>query len=498
MIKDEISLREYGCLRFPVIGKINTDTVNKNCRIGIGMEKLDRGRFDPEKVYDWVDKSGVKWVRIQSGWARCEKVKGKYDFCWLDEIVDNLLDIGCTPWLCLCYGNYLYQDVDEDNSDEGAFGLPPIHTKEQRDAWANYVTAVAEHYKGKIKYYEVWNEPDGLWCWRHGVDGYEYGEFARNTGKAVKSVDPDAKIIAGSFCLTYTMWLDRAFRAGMAEYTDYVSYHSYGYDIDVGVERLIKDIRNIIDRYNPKIKIIQGEVGCQSRSDGLGAVSDGQWNEAIQAKALLRRVMLDLSTEVEFTSWFSAVDMIENAIDYNPECPEANYGFFGVLREELNGGLPTGIYSPKPSYFALQRLCKLFPDDSRLKDLTIQYDADLQISLQEKRLAPSGDVYTFGFERENGSKAFVYWKASDVRRMDYHGNIRVYISGIKGDLKLIDPMTGEILEIPQKYYKNEILRLIDTVHITVSQEDTDDFGDRVIDLPLTDYPLILTIGDYIE
>ena len=42
-------------------------------RIGLGFEKLDRGAFDPEKAYDKVAATGVKWVRIQSGWARTER-----------------------------------------------------------------------------------------------------------------------------------------------------------------------------------------------------------------------------------------------------------------------------------------------------------------------------------------------------------------------------------------------------------------------------------------
>ena len=49
-------------------------------RLGIGFEKLDRGVFDPEKAYDKVAAIGVKWVRIQSGWARTEKEKGVYEF----------------------------------------------------------------------------------------------------------------------------------------------------------------------------------------------------------------------------------------------------------------------------------------------------------------------------------------------------------------------------------------------------------------------------------
>jgi hypothetical protein len=55
-------------------------------RIGVGLEKLDRDLYDPEKCYDDLAAVGAKWVRIQSGWCRTEKVKGVYDFTWLDIV----------------------------------------------------------------------------------------------------------------------------------------------------------------------------------------------------------------------------------------------------------------------------------------------------------------------------------------------------------------------------------------------------------------------------
>ena len=63
----------------------------KKSIIGLGFEKLNRDVFDPEKSYDFVVKSGVKWARLQSGWQRTEKRKGVYDFKWLDDIVDSML-----------------------------------------------------------------------------------------------------------------------------------------------------------------------------------------------------------------------------------------------------------------------------------------------------------------------------------------------------------------------------------------------------------------------
>ncbi len=67
----------------------------------VGCETLDRdySKFDNYKQY--VGQTGVGYARIQSGWAKCEPEKGKYDFAWLDNIVDGLIEQGVKPWVCL-------------------------------------------------------------------------------------------------------------------------------------------------------------------------------------------------------------------------------------------------------------------------------------------------------------------------------------------------------------------------------------------------------------
>ena len=170
----------------------------RTSKIGLGFEKLDRDVFDPANAYDPVAALGVKWIRIQSGWARTERKKGVFDFAWLDMIVDNLIARGLQPWMCLCYGNGLYDDAAAKVF--GAVGCPPIKTEEQKAAWHRYVATVAARYSGRVAHFEVWNEPDGDWCWKHGANGREYGEFALATAAAVREGNPRAHTIMGSRC----------------------------------------------------------------------------------------------------------------------------------------------------------------------------------------------------------------------------------------------------------------------------------------------------------
>lgn len=129
-----------GLKRLGAVAPVHARDV-RNSVWGLGFEKLDRNVFDPGKAYDKVAALGVKWIRIQSGWARTERSEGVYDFAWLDSIVDNLVSRGLVPWICLCYGNGIYDEAAAQVF--GAVGCPPIHTEKQRRAWHDYVAATA-------------------------------------------------------------------------------------------------------------------------------------------------------------------------------------------------------------------------------------------------------------------------------------------------------------------------------------------------------------------
>ena len=263
-------------------------------KIGIGFEKLDRDVFDPEKAYDKVAAIGVKKVRIQSGWLKTERERGVYDFEWLDKIVDNLLARGMEPWICLCYGNPLYTDFA--GKVFGAVKCPPLG-EDARRGWVNYVTAITEHFKGRIEFWEIWNEPE--LGWKHYFEetkadydmtqnAREYAQFAIDTSKAIKAVDLDAKVVG--FALAHTRapyFVNTALRAGMGDYIDYISFHLYSAS-DWQREDVIRALRSLVDMYNPKIGLIQGEGGAQSRSDGNGAVKGFAWTPEKQMKILLR------------------------------------------------------------------------------------------------------------------------------------------------------------------------------------------------------------------
>lgn len=94
----------------PLIGKIKPRSAKEivSSPWSIGGETLDRdfALYDNYKRY--LGPLGAKAIRLQAGWAKCEKQRGVYDWAWLDAIVDDALAQGVQPWLETSYGNTIY------------------------------------------------------------------------------------------------------------------------------------------------------------------------------------------------------------------------------------------------------------------------------------------------------------------------------------------------------------------------------------------------------
>ncbi len=450
----------------------------KQSRLGLGFEKLDRNTFDPNKAYDKVAALGVKWIRIQSGWQRTERQKGVYDFTWLDEIVDNLLSRGLRPWLCLCYGNDLYTEMAK--TVYGAVGCPPIFSKKEKTAWKNYVQATVRHFAGRIFAYEIWNEPDAD-CWKSGVNGTEFGLFTRDTAKAIRETDPALTVYGGVICVGTLKFLNEALQTGMAGYLDAITYHQYTPD-EQEIPKWVNAWLSLAKQYNPKIQLIQGESGSQSRSDGAGAMWGAAFTPRKQAKQLLRHAVMDLSTEVLFTSFFSCMDMKEalNGV-VGDASTYKDYGYFGVLGADFDeDGFATGEYTPKPSYYALQNLSAIFSEDYEKCELPIFYRTEHSRRIW-RETEPHTKVCDCAFRRPDGSALYAYWMPTELLTTDYESNITLEVATLPAPMRLVDPYDGSIYEIPE------------------SMIETDPFGCITVHaLPIRDYPMFLTFGNFMK
>ena len=55
---------------------------------------LDRDFANFWEYCDLIEPLGIKTVRLQAGWAKCEPKPGEFNFGWLDKIIDYLKSKG--------------------------------------------------------------------------------------------------------------------------------------------------------------------------------------------------------------------------------------------------------------------------------------------------------------------------------------------------------------------------------------------------------------------
>ena len=89
------------------------------------------------------------------------------------------------------------------------------------DDWGNYVETLVRRYKGRIKYWEVWNEP-------YGLPADFYFELAKVTYQAAKRGWPEVRIAAPCGARGHYWWMVKLSGLGLLDYSDVYSYHAYG------------------------------------------------------------------------------------------------------------------------------------------------------------------------------------------------------------------------------------------------------------------------------
>jgi hypothetical protein len=411
--------------------------------LSVGFEVLDRKLFDPDKCYPHLAKLGVKWARCQTGWARTETTKGRYDFQWLDDVVDSLRKIGIQPWFNFGYGNPLYSP---GCTDPAAVGWIPIFSDEARRAWVAYTRQIAEHFKDRVTHWEIWNEPNIANFWKPSPPSAgQYVEFVKLTVPEIRKIIPKAVVIGAALAGMPMPYLKECLDKGLADHVDKISYHPYQARPEAGYEKNVKAMRDLVAGYKKGVELWQGENGCPSQPGGAGALAKDPWDQTSQAKWALRRILSDLRLGLELTSYFHTVDLV---------------GYRGSTN--YKGLLEGKTYSPKKAYYAYQNLCALLDSASVRTTWPVRIDA------------PDADaVWSATFVR-GGRAICAYWYPADLLKGWTPRKVNLTLACGK-DAKLDSPV------------------LVDTLNGTIYRVQARSAADgwAFPSVPLLDYPLLL-------
>lgn len=167
------------------------------------------GRLGTVRIWD----AGAQWADIAPA-------KGVFNWEVLDDHVsrarangaDVIMNLGRTPaW------------ASARPSEPSAYGPGQAAEPALDQYWQDWVRAAATRYQGKIRYWEVWNEPNDAAFFSGSAA--KMVDLARQAYFILKTSNPDNQVLSPSpYNLNY---LDYYLSLGGGDYADVIGYHFY-------------------------------------------------------------------------------------------------------------------------------------------------------------------------------------------------------------------------------------------------------------------------------
>lgn len=395
-------------------------------------------RWYPEEqdhYLNLISNYGFNSFRDDYLWGLVEQQKGTY------QPVDKLIRVdksllvanknyGMNPIAVLAYGNDLYDKSGYASNDESIA------------AYANYAYWTAKRFKGKVKYYEIWNE------WSVGTGTHNkspapppaqvYYKLIKQASIAIKRADPEAIVLAGSFDPLGNdglKWSDDLIKLGMLNYIDGISIHPYSFkSSDKSLTTPEGNIEKI-DGYQAELKRLVGkevpiyitEIGVPTNVGKFG------YSEDYVAQYVVKYTLLAKARGyIKGVWWYDLSDDGDNNQNIEHR--------FGLLRK--NG-------SKKPGMESYEKIADLIKNYS-VKNYNVTTDGKVNLTFS------------------NGKReARVSWKKKDMQegRKSTTGRIMSLMTSSKPSSQKI---TALVIEDPTK--KNQPVVSADTPVITFGNE----------------------------
>lgn len=213
--------------------------------------------------------------------------------------------------------------------------VPPGHLPVNDLAgWSNYVGRTVAHLKGRVKWYEVWNEPPNF----TGPDQTpaDYARIVAAACRAAKQADPGCMVGLAAKS-AHVQYLKEVIEAGARDHFDWISLHPYeildGIVTNAGHEpvflHIVPTVRTMLAAVNPArrdVPVLFTELGCDAGRHGPQA----------QAHAAVKAYAMSLAQGVASVQWFEGRD--------------GDSGPMGLLDRDGK---------PRPAWHALQRMIAL-------------------------------------------------------------------------------------------------------------------------------------------
>jgi len=290
---------------------------------------------------EWLPKmatAGIRWARMFPEWSSLENPKGTFNFTSSDALV-NAAEANHIEMSGLFFGAAKFAD-------------PHFHAFPMKnlDDWSDYAAKLTDRYKGRIHYWEVWNEGNAGFNDNHNVTA-DYANLVAYAYAGAKKSDPTA-LVGMSVASFDPAYIDQAIldqaAAGKAGSFDYLCIHPYETfgligDVDgevpyLWMTRLLRDELKADappDKANVPIWITEIGRPLDRATNEVGIPLGQNVHEIDAAKAVVKSYVMAAAQGIARICWFEARDPVGEPPGY---------------------GLLKGDNSPRISYLALQAM----------------------------------------------------------------------------------------------------------------------------------------------
>lgn len=181
------------------------------------------------KTLEMVREMGAPWIVEYFPWGYVESQKGRFDWKHADTVIKNANAQGLNVVARI------------DFVPEWARPKETTSRYLGRDHFGDYgefIYSFVNRYKGKVRYYVIWNEPNLSFEWGYRpVSPEDYTELLKVAYLNAKRADPDAIVLAAGLAPTLEnsdmamddlSFLSRMYQAGARDYFDALAVHAYG------------------------------------------------------------------------------------------------------------------------------------------------------------------------------------------------------------------------------------------------------------------------------
>ena len=217
-----------------------TDVSPYGARFFLDEEPDDWNRA---KTVEMASAAGIRWAKQHFQWYAIEPRKGHFDWAKYDQIVNLYRAQGIEviarldfPPAWVAPAEWVppeFHGVTEN--------FPPASMAD----YASFVAETVRHFKGRVRFFQIWNEPNLIKEWgfslAHPVAPKEYVNMLKSAAQAAKKYNPDAVILSAPLAINTEHleqggnlndldYLRGMYQAGAADYFDVLAANAFGKD----------------------------------------------------------------------------------------------------------------------------------------------------------------------------------------------------------------------------------------------------------------------------